>query len=52
MKFLASLLAAVAVANPVPADEPAPASGVTQLDTSIIMINMKRADIQLCTDQP
>ena len=47
MKFLASLVATLAVANPVPADEAAPASGETQMDTSIIMINMNRADIQV-----
>ena len=52
MKFLASLLATLAIANPVPADEPAPASGDTQMDTSIIMINMNSANIQVSTDQP
>ena len=47
MKFLASVVATLAIANPVPADEPAPASDGTQMDTSIIMINMNRADIQV-----
>ena len=39
MKFFASLLATMAVSNPVPAD--------TDMDTDIIMINMNRANIQV-----
>merc|ERR1711990_1078555 len=49
MKFLASIVAALAVANPVPADDPAPApaSDGNTMDTDIIMINMNSANIQM-----
>merc|ERR1712212_1116333 len=47
MKFIASLLAAFAIANPVPADDPAPASSEGGMDTDIIMINMNMANIQM-----
>merc|ERR1712168_632355 len=49
MEFLASIVAALAVANPVPADDPAPApaSEGNTMDTDIIMINMNTANIQM-----
>ena len=44
MKFLATLLAGLAMANPAPADPaPAPEGG----SASIIMINMNMANIQV-----
>ena len=47
MKFISSLLAAFAIANPVPADDPAPADNASSnMDTDIIMINMNMANIQ------
>merc|ERR1711990_1088172 len=44
MKFIASILAAFAIANPVPADDAAVAPSA---DTDIIMINMNMANIQM-----
>merc|ERR1712168_1627328 len=46
MKFIASLLAAFAIANPVPADDPAPASSEGGMDTDIIMIKMNMGDFR------
>merc|ERR1712170_211151 len=47
MKFLGSLLAAFAYSNPVPAEDPAPASSDSGMSTDIIMINMNMANIQM-----
>ena len=47
MKFSALLLAAIANANPVPADTPAESTSGNTMDTDIIMINMNTANIQV-----
>ena len=47
MKFSALLLAAIANANPVPADTPAESTSGNTMDTDIIMINMNSANIQV-----